>query len=255
MSQLAISAEVSEILNRSTWDDAAHTVTIHQVLERKEYEAVDKIIKASGGKWNRGKKCHVFDDAAYGKLREALGSGSIRDDKKHFQEYFTPAALAARVVELAQVGGCSVLEPSAGRGALAKECIAQGAGDVFCFEIQPQHAESLSLDGRYQDVICGDFLQHKPGSREERFERIVMNPPFTKGAAIKHVAHARDNWLAPGGRLVAVMPNIKDGRDFAKFTCPGTHQMKEIQFEDVPEGTFQESGTGVRTMIVIIDAK
>lgn len=254
MSQVKISQEVSAILNASVWDDASHTVTLSGQLPANEYKKVAKIIETAGGKWNRGRKCHVFTPEAFTKLREGLVGGAMRDDKKHFQEYFTPAALAARVVELAQVGGCNVLEPSAGRGAIATECLAQGAESVFCYEIQPQHAEVLSLDGRYQDVICDDFLKHTPGSYDERFERIVMNPPFAKGAALKHVEHALTKWLAPDGRLVAVIPNIIETRAFEKFV--NTNFVKRFaswSYEKIPAGSFRESGADVSTVILTLN--
>lgn len=252
MSQIKLSDEVKDILTRSSIEGTL--LKLPEQLDRKSYEAVNKIITAAGGKWNRHKGGHIFSEEAIAKLNAALAEGTVRNDKKHFQEFFTPPSLAARVVELAQVGGCRVLEPSAGRGALAKECLEHGASRVCCFELQPRHAEALRLDGRYAYAKQCDFLEQHPIMAQEQFQRIVMNPPFTKGAALTHLKHAM-NWVAPGGRIVCILPDIRTQTAFLKFACPGHHEMKDFTLEDVPEGTFKESGTCVRTMIMVINMK
>jgi tRNA1(Val) A37 N6-methylase TrmN6 len=51
-------------------------------------------------------------------------------------------------------------------------------------------------------VAKADFLKWKP---RKRFDRVVMNPPFSEARWPAHLEHAA-SLVAPGGRLVAVLP-------------------------------------------------
>ena len=60
--------------------------------------------------------------------------------------------------------------------------------------------------GQYKDyevemIINGDFLEH--ATEVGSFDRILMNPPFSKAQDIGHITRAAD-MLNPGGRLVAI---------------------------------------------------
>jgi methylase of polypeptide subunit release factors len=102
-------------------------------------------------------------------------------------------------------------------------------------------------------VTCGDFLQHT-----EKYDRIVMNPPFTADQDIDHVLHAYD-LLNPGGRLVSVMSpgwQTKTNGKCRRFRDFYMHLMNEkslaMEPEVVPPGTFKESGTTIGTVIVVM---
>ena len=72
---------------------------------------------------------------------------------------------------------------------------------VECFEINSDLHQALTLlDFQPLDR---DFLFATP---RPMYDRVLMNPPFSKDAYIDHVRAAYD-WLAPGGELVAVLPN------------------------------------------------
>ncbi len=87
----------------------------------------------------------------------------------------------------------------------------------------------------------------------KRYDRIVMNPPFEKGQDVGHVIHAYE-LLKPGGRLVSIMsPAIKfnQQRKYTEF-----RQFLEEHngwYEDLPADAFKESGTGVQTVLVVLD--
>ena len=71
-----------------------------------------------------------------------------------------------------------------------------------------------------------------------------MNPPFAKGADIKHIRHALQ-FVKPGGRLVALCAN-------------GPRQQRELEpiastYEPLPEGSFKSSGTSVRVVLLTFD--
>lgn len=210
-------------------------------LERKLYQDVDKHIKNCGGKWNKSAKAHIFDSCPKEKLGMVLEKGVSVDEKTVRQSFFTPPEIARKVAELADVAGYIVLEPSAGDGRLADACMGAGAANVICNELDEKDAAKLRE--KYKNVTCIDFLLYKGDSSFDKFERIVMNPPFTKNQDIKHVLHALENWLAPGGKLVAIMPDKPH---------PKLDKYNPVEYK-LEAGAFKQSGTNVATKIVVID--
>lgn len=241
MANTVLTKDVRDVLSRSTVQGNVIMLPEGQ-LDRKLYEAVNKALTNAGGKWKRGVG-HVFPSDAGPKLTAMLGSGVSVDEKKRDQAFFTPPELAHQVVNLADVFGAMVLEPSAGRGALADACMNAGALDVSCFEINPEYAEELNK--KHYTVIVADFLDYSP-AKTSRYERIVMNPPFTKNQDIAHVNHAL-NWLAPGGILVSLMMPNQSRKGFQKLVAEYDPEIIEVE-----RGAFKKSGTGIATIIVKI---
>jgi predicted RNA methylase len=106
-------------------------------------------------------------------------------------QWYLDAALAERIAVWAQGNWpypkrMRVLEPSAGRGALAVPLRAF-FGEVVCCDIDPENAAQLRRLG-FQ-VYEGDFRKLDPGEIEQ-FDLAVMNPPFEDGATEAHVLHA-----------------------------------------------------------------
>lgn len=161
-------------------------------------------------------------------------------------DFPSPPAVVSRLLDLAEVGPeMTVLEPSAGAGNLAAACRAAG-GVVDCVEIQVRHVEQLN---GFHRVSCGDFLDRTPSPT---YQRVVMNPPFFDGAAVRHVAHAM-RFLAPGGRLVAVMPSsVEHRQDRLHTEFRALVQARGGRFEALPDEAFAESGTGVRTVVLVV---
>lgn len=164
------------------------------------------------------------------------------------QLFPTPPALAARMVQAINVQPWHrVLEPSAGTGHLLR-ALPAGA-EVMAVEINHALAEALNPTlPRQARVIGADFLDCAPeagGFTLGKFDRIVMNPPFKDGADITHIAHALQ-FLADGGRLVAICAN--GPRQNAKLRPMAT------TWEVLPDDTFRDQGTTVRTVMLTIDA-
>jgi 16S rRNA G1207 methylase RsmC len=112
----------------------------------------------------------------------------------------------------------------------------------------PANAKYLREEG-YQ-VEEADFMTVP---QRQDFDRVLMNPPFSKGQDVKHVTHAL-GFLKPGGRLVAIMGagvtfrQDKRTTDFRELV-----QSMGGTIEPLPEGSFKSSGTMVNTVIVVID--
>jgi predicted RNA methylase len=241
MANAVLTDEVKDVLRRATVEGNVLYLPEGQ-LDRKLYEAVNKALANAGGKW-KTRVGHVFPSDAAPKLAAMLGTGVSIDEKKRDQAFFTPVPLAEYVVKLADVRGHVVLEPSAGQGAIADACMAAGAQSVDVFEINADSTRTLYGKGfRY---IADDFLAFAC-RQGHRYQRIVMNPPFTKNQDIKHVRHAL-TYLEPGGILVAIMLNNQTRKGFVELV---TEYDPEI--EEVERGAFKESGTVVSTLIMKI---
>lgn len=163
--------------------------------------------------------------------------------------FVTPSDLAERMAELADIKPSHrVLEPSAGTGSLLK-AIGDGP-DKVAVEINQNLAAGLSRLGVSDlRIHQGDFLECTP-DQLGKFDRIIMNPPFSGQADIEHVQHGL-KFLKPGGRLVAIMSAGVSFRQDRKATgFRATVEDHGGTVEPLPDDSFKEAGTGVRTVLV-----
>ncbi len=215
-------------------------------LNRSEYAAVDKALSLMGGKWNRKAKGHVFETDPMPIIRMALETGEVEDAKKMYQFYPTPHNIAVRMCELACLDENSVvLEPSCGDGAIADVIWQYNPKSLHGIELNA--AMNATLLSKPYTTQCGiDFLT----VNNRGWNRIIMNPPFTKGQDIKHVLHAFD-LLEPGGILVAIIGAAgmfhtdKTSVAFRDFLSNNN-----ATIEQLPAGTFKQSGTMVETYLI-----
>lgn len=183
-------------------------------------------------------------DAAFQALRETAKAGVQVVTAP--QLFPTPPELAKRLVEIADIReGDRVLEPSAGTGNLLREM--PDHCQSVAVEINPTlssrlHAHDTHWPHLVTVWVCKDFLECNGDLG--KFDRIVMNPPFSHGSDVKHILHAV-GFLKPGGRLVSLC-------------AAGPRQAEALKpigkWIDLPDGAFAEQGTNVRVAIVVIDA-
>lgn len=178
-------------------------------------------------------------------------SESIREivSNHPFDLFPTPPKLAEKMVSLADIEpGMVVLEPSAGTGNIVK-AIKNAGFECDCIELNLNAAEylrSLSCP-----CVCTNFLEMIP--RADKYDRIIMNPPFSKNQDIDHVLKAWE-WLADGGKLVAIMSAgvlFRNDKKTAAFRQWLENQSADI--EELPEGSFKQSGTNVNSVLVVLD--
>jgi len=191
--------------------------------------------------------CSTSDQAAeFNALREQLREGVAVVAAP--QLFPTPAPLAARMVEMAEIEpGMRVLEPSAGTGRILSAVRAVAGSSIrTAVEINSHLSGALRrLDpGAY--VFNTDFLQWAGGTAGT-YDRIVMNPPFENAQDIAHIQHAL-GMLKPGGVLVALCAN-------------GPRQQAQLRpiveqhggsWEELPADTFAAAGTNVRTALLCL---
>ncbi|MGP3691057.1 methyltransferase [Streptomyces sp. IBSNAI002] len=215
------------------------------------YTRVDKALQAAGGRWDRKAQAHVFPEAPGPAIQQMCSTGELVT-AQDFGYFPTPAAVVKRLVELAHLSpGLTVLEPSAGRGAIARQAAAAGCA-VDCVELLEDNVQALVQAGIARSVTHGDFLDLAPS---RQYDRVIMNPPFAGGADIAHVTHAYD-FLAPDGLLVAVMAS---GVTF--HSTRAARQFRALvertggMLEELPDKAFQESGTLMRTVVVVLPGR
>ena len=249
--KLVISEMVRGVLSELEFGDG--TAKIVKQLDRTLYQHVNKILEALGGKWNRGQGCHVFETKDVESLVEdVLITGYVVNTKKSFDFFETPAKVAQQVISAAWIkAGQAVLEPSAGKGALAKLARLTAPSATFALvEIQPDNCAILKADG-FKDVIQADFMDLDFGVTQ--FDRVIMNPPFSRKQDIRHVTKAY-SLLKKGGRLVAIMSagiEFRQDREFKEFRALVDDAGGEM--ERLPEKSFAVSGTSVNTVIVVLN--
>lgn len=136
-----------------------------------------------------------------------------------------------------------MLEPSGGTGRLllAVKKI-QPAAELVAVEIKANLADVIRTAYRVP-THCKDFLQC--GGELGTFDAIVMNPPFANADDVKHITHAL-KFLKTGGRLVAICAN---GPRQSAALKPIVEEHGG-EWEELPAGTFAESGTGVNTVLL-----
>lgn len=246
---------VISILSRAELNGQALTLTGQ--LDRKTYVAVDNVLTAAGGRWDKRAKAHLFDGDAAEAIEPIILTGTVQRTKQDFGQFDSPAAVVSRVIELAgDLKNAWVLEPSAGLGNIAVAAIEAGAL-VDTIECDPRRNAALTMriakltspaaansNGRH-----ADFLSIDPGP-EPGYDIVLMNPPFAKQADIAHVMHAM-GFLRRGGRLVSVMSSsikFRDDRRTREFRDYLAHRAGEIH--DLPEGSFRASGTAVNAVVI-----
>lgn len=249
-----VSNEVYDVLKQCKVEEG-HLIVLPPIkLDRKLYEAVNKALDAMGGKWDRKAKAHVFPVDPTEKLRAILETGNA--PAKNPTDFFaTPTHIADRMAACISGGyvNTGILEPSAGTGAIAqairKHCQRYSIqGELDCCEILPEFQAHLRGLGLY--LAGRDFLEYFPlGS----YDYIFMNPPFTsEHDPLAYIAHIERAWqfLAPDGLLMAIAPGgfaFRNDRRIQRFR---SLVEKHGSWEQLEEGAFKDSGTGVRTVLI-----
>lgn len=212
-------------------------------LDRKQYVSINEVLETIGLKWNRNEKAHIFDgemlEDAIADIIESWECETLKETIKKFQFYPTPQEVAEYLVSLADIKDSDiVLEPSAGTGAILKL-------------IPPaQHRTAIEIDESRYDILkeyaeqveCMDFLQYN----DEKYTKIVMNPPFSKSQDVKHILHAY-SLLSEWWTLVSIASSSIQTRNWNLYD-----ELKSLnpEFIELPEWSFKQSGTMVNTVIV-----
>jgi hypothetical protein len=230
-----------------------------QQLDRKLYVAVNEVLTRIGGKWNRKEKAHVFDDGLDAGQLVALVVESTEMPPKNPTAFFpTPpdvADMLLRAPHLPRIPATAtrILEPSAGKGALADAvidyCNEVGiSATVDVCEVLPRFRDALT--GKGFRLVGDDFLTY---TADELYDAIVMNPPFAvESDRLACIAHIQRAWsmLAPGGVLLAIAPGGFSFRDDKRVVTLRELMGEHGAWVAAEDGAFKPSGTDVRTVLI-----
>ena len=218
--------------------------------------------EGTGGKANdyRQEQATDFDRAKavyFGKQKK-----NSRTKSQEGHDYFaTPEPIGYKMVQwLQSKPGQSLLEPSAGDGAIARWM----PENTYNTVVEP----SRDLTPKLMRNVAGAKVVESTFENfdlHNKFDGIAMNPPFGHGGktAVEHVAKAYQH-LKDGGRLIAIIP---DGpacqKHFDKwfYGDPEAKRKADRGIADgvlmadihLPSVTFDRAGTKVNTRMVVID--
>nr|DAP58747.1 MAG TPA: Type I restriction enzyme Methylase [Caudoviricetes sp.] len=241
---------VEEILRHCTLEN--NVLKLPQVqFNKKSYAEAKKWIEEAGGSWMGGKVQGFTFPFNAERVFNILHEGKRCNLQQDFQFFATPPEVADWLVMLA--GGVhddeKVLEPSAGTGAII-DAIHRSCPDVIvdCYELMPENKEILSKKDNIR-ILGDDFTKCDVA----QYDKIIANPPFSKNQDIRHVRRMYE-CLNPGGVLAAITgPHWEFGsesecKDFRQWLDDNGGKKFEIE-----EGAFLESGTGTKTIAIVIN--
>lgn len=241
---------VEEILRHCTLED--NVLKLPQVqFNKKSYAEAKKWIEEAGGSWQGGKVQGFTFPFNAERVFSILREGKRCNLQQDFQFFATPPEVADWLVMLA--GGVhedeKVLEPSAGTGSII-DAIHRSCPDVIvdCYELMPENKEILAKKDNIR-ILGDDFTKCDVA----QYDKIIANPPFSKNQDIRHVRRMYE-CLNPGGVLAAITgPHWEFGsesecKDFRQWLEDNGGKKFEIE-----EGTFKESGTGTKTIAIVIN--
>lgn len=189
-----------------------------------------------------------FDNA----VLDYYSNQKLNKNNREGSDYFpTPEPLGYKMVEWAGLGeGDSVLEPSAGHGAIAR--YVPKTNEMVSIEPSQSLFTKLQLKagGLGRKFLNNTFENY---ALNNKHDVIVMNPPFGKAGAlaIQHVDKAFKH-LDEGGRIVAIIPRDSTDKKFDKWY----NEQKNVAMRaevNLPDILFQQAGTRVVCRVVVLD--
>lgn len=248
--------EVQKILKNATIDGTTLKLPPGE-LERDLYLKVDAVLKRLWGKWNGRKKVHDFTYDPTDSINAYVESG-VLPPQNELSYFPTPKTVIDDILTVLKHDGRhfnTVLEPSAGQGAIAsaiKELYPDAKYDLV--EHSELHTKVLTKKGwtpHHQD-----FLIYETPTR---YDLIVMNPPFNtpglKNCWIDHLYHAYD-LLDKRGTIFCIIPagwETKTDKKHTGFKEWASDKISEAYVNEA--GTFKESGTNIRTLTLRLLSK
>ena len=174
-----------------------------------------------------------------------------RDSREGTDYYPTPEPLGFMMGQWGRIGeGESVLEPSAGHGAIARYVPREN--QLTAIEPSQSLFSKLQIkaggNGRkFENIIFEDY------NIVNKHDVVLMNPPFGTGGrlAVDHVAKAFQH-LDEGGRIVAIIPRGAADKKFDKWYDEQKNAVVTAEI-DLPDITFERAGTSINCRVVIID--
>ena len=192
----------------------------------------------------------AFDNAVLDYYTNQRLTGK-RDRREGTDYYPTPEPLGFMMGQWGRIGeGESVLEPSAGHGAIARYVPREN--QLTAIEPSQSLFSKLQIkaggNGRkFKNIIFEDY------NVVNKHDVVLMNPPFGTGGrlAVDHIAKAFQH-LEEGGRIVAIVPRGAADKKFDKWYDEQKNAVVTAEI-DLPDITFERAGTSINCRVVVID--
>jgi len=254
--QIAIIKQIKPKENMTPLQESISKCTINgnivilPIQKIDNYPQLRKALMDAGATYN--KNTFIFPNDAEQYINRLMGGKSI-NIKKEFQFFGTPDKLANQIIKDAEIELYhSVNEPSAGQGALVKAFHRLYPNKkIECFELMDINRNILE---KMPNVILTEWDFLKIGTEyNNKFDRIIANPPFNKNQDIDHILKMWD-CLTNNGRIVTIASKHWQHSKNKKET-KFREWLNEINatITDIPAGEFSESGTKIATCKIIIN--
>lgn len=234
-------------------------------LERNLYVEVNKVLENFGGKWNKKQKAHYFPNNPMERINDAILTGDYAPLDKN--GYFpTPMPIAYKMIELFKQPKLDrVLEPNCADGNLVdavltkrqvgKLVVVEPNKDLLFKTVEKFHngkfggssTETLTYCNQTFEEFFADYIN---STHSGLFDAIIMNPPFERGQDAAHITMAIQ-LLKDGGELTAICSlGLQFRQDAGYKTLREFLESNGAEITELPEASFKESGTMVRTVLI-----
>lgn len=205
------------------------------------YAALLELQKVMDLSKDNKKKIAVKTDLELARLR--------RENKGEFDYFYTSDQIADKMARLAQITNNDViLEPSAGDGSIARAIKRENPNaKLDVIEINYDFKKYLTNQG-FNLLDDDDFLQF---STDNKYNKILMNPPFSKRQDAKHVIKAFEH-LKPNGILVAIIGAGTWGASDQPSKALQQLYSEHGIYNEILENQFKEAGTGARAVLLVL---
>lgn len=206
------------------------------------YKSVTEFLKTF-----KCKRCKVGKQTAFKNQGEFSNEQILKIGKElkgvslstKFDFFPTPAELVKKVHSLVEIKSDDlILEPSAGAGDLIRGLDKK---NIVCVELNSILATILK-EKKYnvKNIAFEDF------EPEQKFDKILMNPPFSKRLDAKHILRAFE-MLKNGGELVAIHScGILYATDKISTEFRNLCDKYKVYQEKIPDGMFADSAKGTK---------
>jgi len=245
---------------------AGARVTITDQLAPAVWSKVKAVLEKSGAVYAVGTSSFDFesDQDAQTIVSAALAAGRVMAVANAEGFVPTPADVAADLVhahgELSPQRGrrLRVLEPSAGAGRFVAAIRAQlGAEWCEITAVEPDARRAAQIVTDDAMTLHVETFEAFAARSRGQFDVVVMNPPFAvPGHATLWAEHLMAAWnlLAPGGRLVAILPaSVLDGQRSGRAGEAAALVRLHGGGDRLDRDAFAESGITVATAAVWLD--
>lgn len=210
----------------------------------ENYDSFKKVMSSNLGKWVKGKdQAFQFPyDAEV--LLDKLKAGERPNFKKDYDYFPTPIEVVDRMYQITVPINQTVLEPSAGDGAIAEymRTFCPWGQQPDCVEIHPINRAKLQKKGL--NIVGDDFMKFTP---EFEYGICIANPPF------KYYREHLYRMMQCAEEVICIVPSSYEYASDKK-----TAELRDLigkmdsSIYKMDEGSFKGSGTMVSTLIISI---